>query len=134
MNYLYIVPPGRGYLALVIKIKLGRWTRLPRLGKNAFKDLMRSGVKYESGRGFLVDTDADLKKVRYIISGALNGAPVEFIFNCLVCGREVSCRDCSYRVVCSIEDSSHMCLCKECLRERGGEYFGVLDKLIQGSL
>lgn len=133
MNHLYTVPRGREYPGLVIKIKLGKWTRLPRLGGNAFKDLMRSGVRYESGRGFLVDTNADLKKVRYIISGALNGAPVEFIFNCMVCGREVSCRDCSYRGVCSIEDSSHMCLCEKCLRERGGEYFSVLDKLVRGS-
>ena len=113
---------------LVIKIRLGKWIRLPRLGSNAFKDLMRSGVKYEGGRGFLIDTSADLKKVRYIISGALNGAPVEFIFNCMVCGKETSCRECKYRGICSIEDVSHACLCEECAESKGSEYFRLWDK------
>jgi len=101
---------------VAVRVKLDEWTRLPRLGTDAFKELMRAGVRYETGAGFLVPRNADLERVRHAVSGALDGAPVEFAFRCMLCGREMSCEDCEYHDVCSIETSSHACICDECAR------------------
>ncbi len=101
---------------MAVKVKLDEWVRLPRLGTDAFKELMRSGVRYESGKGFLVPHDADLQRVKRAISGALNGAPVFFEFRCMLCGREMSCEDCEYYGSCSIESSSPACVCEDCAR------------------
>ena len=76
---------------------------------------MRAGVKYESGKGFLITPEADIERVKHIISGALRGAPVEIIHECWFCGKEITCRECEYYPVCSIEEASPPCICRECL-------------------
>ncbi|BBE41592.1 hypothetical protein [Conexivisphaera calida] len=108
---------------MVIKVKLDEWVRLPRLGTEAFKELMRAGVRYDTGRGFLVPRGADLLRIKRAISGALTGAPVEFEFKCVLCGREMSCEDCEYHDVCSIETSSPSCICSNCAKSASFEAY-----------
>ncbi len=104
---------------MTVKVKLDEWMRLPRLGTDSFKELMKAGVRYDSGRGFLVPHDADLQRVKRAISGALKGAPVEFVFTCFICGREMTCEDCEYHGVCSIDSSSPHCICSSCAASAG---------------
>ncbi|MGC8555663.1 MAG: hypothetical protein ACP5NG_01420 [Conexivisphaera sp.] len=117
---------------MTVRIKLDEWTRLPRLGTEAFKELMKAGVRYETGKGFLVPRSADLTRVKRAISGALNGAPVEFEFRCMLCGHEVSCEDCEYSGVCSIESSSGSCICDQCARSSTFEAYAAAWRAAQG--
>ncbi len=98
-----------------MEVKLNRWIRLPRLGGGAFRDLMRAGVKYDSKRGFLITPESDLEKIVHIISGALKGAPVEIVHECIGCGREIACKGCEYYPQCTIEKVSAPCICRQCL-------------------
>jgi len=108
---------------VVVRVKLDEWTRLPRLGTDAFKELMKAGARYEGGRGFLIPRGADLQRIRRAISGALGGAPVEFEFRCMLCGRETSCEDCEYHDVCSIDETSALCICSSCARSASFEAY-----------
>ncbi len=96
-----------------VRIPLDTWVNLPRLGKDAFRDLMKAGVEYSTGKGFLLRPSADLSSAKQIISSA-TGGEVYFIFKCIVCGAEASCADCRYREVCSIELVGGRCVCARC--------------------
>ena len=98
-----------------MKIKLESWTWLPRLGTDAFRELMRIGVKYEKKRGFYIPAAVDLQSVANII-GSATGKPVIFIFNCYICGKETDCLECEYKWACRIETTSGRCICSECAR------------------
>jgi hypothetical protein len=99
-----------------MKVPLGIWVNLPRLGKDAFRELMRVGVEYTTGKGFFVRPDSDLTAIRIIVSEA-TGDEVEFVFRCYLCGRESVCVDCQYHSVCSIEQVGGNCLCARCASE-----------------
>ena len=100
-----------------VEVKLNKWMRLPRLGGNAFRDLMRAGVKYDSKRGFLITSESDLEKIARIISGALKGVSVEIVHECMGCGREMTCEGCEYHPQCTIEEVSAPCICGRCLED-----------------
>ena len=103
------------------RIQLDTWINLPRLGKEAFKELMKAGVEYTTGRGFFIRSNIDLKAAKQVISAAAGG-DVFFIFRCYICGNETTCADCSYRSVCSVEQVGGRCICLKCSREDLGTY------------
>jgi hypothetical protein len=104
-----------------VRIPLDTWVNLPRLGKEAFKELMKAGVEYTTGKGFFIRSSVDLQSARHVISAAVGG-DVYFLFRCYVCGNEASCADCSYRGVCSVEQVGGRCICLECSHEDLGAY------------
>jgi hypothetical protein len=103
------------------RIPLDTWINLPRLGKEAFKDLMKAGVEYTTGKGFFIRSGIDLKAAKQVISAAVGGE-VSFVFRCFICGNEASCVDCSYRAVCSVEQVGGRCICLRCAKEDLGAY------------
>jgi hypothetical protein len=102
----------------LIKILVGSWFELPKLGKDTFLLLMKQGVKYETGLGFKLDGDTRLDGAVNILSSAL-GEEVELSLRCFVCGIE-SCPGCPYLDVCDRRRVSPSCLCEEHARVRGG--------------
>ena len=92
-----------------MKVLLGSWFELPRLGKDAFALLMKQGVKYEKGMGFKLDHDTDIESAVRTLSSAI-GEDVELTLRCLVCGVE-ACPDCPYADVCDRSKVSPFCLC-----------------------
>jgi hypothetical protein len=99
-----------------IKLALDTWVSLPRLGKDAFRELMKAGAEYSTGRGFFIRSGIDLQSAKRIISDAVGGR-VYFVFKCFICGREASCADCSYRSICAVEMVGGRCVCLKCSRE-----------------
>jgi hypothetical protein len=98
------------------RIVLDSWVSLPRLGKDAFKDLMKTGVEYSTGKGFFIRSNADLRLVKAIVAAAAGGE-VFFVFKCFICGDLSSCAECPYNAVCSVELVGGKCICSKCARE-----------------
>jgi hypothetical protein len=103
------------------RIPLDTWVNLPRLGKEAFKELMKTGVEYTTGKGFFIRSSIDLRGAKQVIAAAVGGG-VFFVFRCYICGSEASCADCSYRAVCSVEQVGGRCICLKCAKEDLGTY------------
>ena len=103
------------------RIAIETWVNLPRLGTEAFKELMKAGVEYKTGRGFFIRSGIDLATAKRII-GAAVGGEVFFTFRCFICGREASCADCSYRAICSVDVVGGKCLCAQCAKENFAAY------------
>ncbi|HVP23576.1 MAG TPA: hypothetical protein VMS77_06660 [Conexivisphaerales archaeon] len=95
------------------RIPLETWVNLPRLGTAAFKELMKAGVEYKTGRGFFIRSSADLAAAKRIIAAAAGGE-VYFSFKCFTCGKDASCADCSFRAICSVDSVGGRCLCSDC--------------------
>jgi len=115
-----------------IKIPLDSWVNLPRLGKEAFRELMKAGVEYTTGKGFFIRSSIDLRTTKRIISAAVGGE-VHFMFKCFICGNEASCVDCTYNGVCSIENVGGRCLCLKCSRENLAAYQKKWRETLDGS-
>ncbi len=94
---------------------------LPRLGREAFKELMKAGVEYSTGKGFFIRSTVDLRSTKQIISAAVGGN-VYFTFKCYICGNEASCAECSYRAICSVELVGGRCICLKCSPENMAAY------------
>ena len=108
----------------MVKILLGSWFELPRLGKEVFAVLMKLGVKYETGMGFKFDGETDLESAASILSSAL-GETVDLSLRCYVCGKE-ACVGCGYLEACNRSRVSSLCLCEE-HATRGGGYTAYSD-------
>lgn len=94
-----------------MKIVLGNWFKLPFLGKDVFSALMRAGVKYSTGSGFMITEETDVKQAVSVIASA-TGENVEIFLKCFVCGKE-ACADCPYLSLCDRTSVSVSCLCGE---------------------
>ncbi len=98
-----------------MKIVIGAWFKLPRLGTAVFSALMREGVKYDRTAGFMLGSDSDIEAaVRNI--GAAISEPVELIVRCFVC-LNPACSGCPYFDACDRRKVSSMCLCAEHSRQ-----------------
>ncbi len=104
-----------------MKILVGSWFELPRLGRDVFLLLMKQGVKYEKEMGFKFDGDTNLPAAVRILSSAL-GEDVELALRCFVCGLE-SCTGCPYLEVCDRRSVSPFCLCG--VHARGDQAYEV---------
>jgi hypothetical protein len=95
----------------MIKIVVDSWFSLPRLGTEAFSSLMKAGVKYEKGMGFMFTQQTDLDYGARTLEMA-TGENVELSVRCFLCLQE-ACVDCTYQTVCDRKSISPMCLCAE---------------------
>ena len=97
-----------------MKIVLGEWFSLPRLGKDQFLRLVReAGLKYDKAHGFRTTSNTDLYLVSSLLSGALQ-EDVVFTVKCFICGEEVACHKCIYDEACDRRRVSPNCICDEC--------------------
>jgi hypothetical protein len=94
-----------------MKILLGSWFTLPRLGTAAFSALMKQGVKYDRALGFKLDVETDLGGALTTLRSAL-GEEVELNLRCIVDGKE-ACPGCRYSNMCDRTRVSPLCLCAE---------------------
>src|SRR5712692_769739 len=67
-----------------MKIVVGAWFKLPRLGTAVFSALMREGVKYDRQTGFMLSPETDVESAVRTI-GAATSEPVELSVRCYVC-------------------------------------------------
>jgi hypothetical protein len=94
-----------------MKILIGGWFTLPRLGREEFSLLMRQGVRYDKSMGFRMDAETDLESAVRTIRAAV-GEEIELTVRCFVCGKE-ACAGCPYLDVCDRRKVSSLCLCAE---------------------
>jgi hypothetical protein len=94
-----------------VKIIVGSWFKLPRLGGDVFAALMKAGVKYETGMGFMLTSDTDRYAALRVIESAL-GDDVDLSLRCIVCLRE-ACPGCPFIEDCDRSKVSSLCLCDE---------------------
>ncbi len=94
-----------------MRILVGGWFSLPRLGRDAFSLLMKQGVVYDKDLGFRLDSATDLKAAVGTLSAA-TGEEVELVLRCWICGRE-ACPGCPYLRSCDRTSVSTLCLCSE---------------------
>jgi hypothetical protein len=97
---------------VTIKILVGGWFSLPRLGREAFSLLVKQGVAYDKEMGcFKIDAATDIRAAVTTISAA-TGEKVELALRCFLCGRE-ACDGCPYLPSCDRAGVSTMCLCAD---------------------
>jgi len=99
-----------------VKIVIGGWFKLPRLGTRAFSALMREGVRYDRDTGFMLTSATDIEAAVRTIGGALS-EQVELSVRCFVDLNE-ACPGCPYLEVCDRRRVSSMCLCGRHSAER----------------
>lgn len=99
-----------------MRILVGSWFTLPRLGRDAFAALMKQGVAYDRALGFKIDSATDMESAVRTISAAL-GENVELTLRCFICG-EQACPGCPYIDVCDRSRVSSLCLCENHAPER----------------
>ncbi len=113
-----------------MKVLVGGWFTLPRLGREDFMLLMRQGVKYDKSMGFKMDSETDLESAVRTIRSAIQ-EEVELTVRCLVCGKE-ACGGCPYSEVCDRRKVSSMCLCEDHSPEKG--VYGLYVKALAGTI
>ena len=97
-----------------MEIVEGKWFRLPRLNTDDFKTLMSLGVKYDRSRGMLVSYQTNKKLLIEFLDAVLKDQIVLYK-ECAICGKNVDCRDCEYKLKCDYYNASEKCICKECM-------------------
>lgn len=103
----------------MIKILLGNWFNLPRVGPDAFSKLMRQArLKYDrQKRMFLVQPETDLATLTAILKEALKD-DVIIELPCFVCSKSAGCSECEFVDVCDRRSVSNQCVCKTCFEEK----------------
>jgi len=100
-----------------LKVAVGKWFNLPKLDKSAFMEVMRSGIEYKSGSGFMIKESANLVDVKRVLQKVL-GKSVYISFNCAICNRETDCSMCEYKYYCPVETTGGNCICNECMQKK----------------
>jgi len=114
-----------------LRILVGGWFSLPRLGRDAFALLMKQGVVYDKDMGFKFDSATDLPAAVRTVSAA-TGEEVELVLRCFICGK-VGCDGCPYLSSCDRAAFSTLCLCAEHAPEKSvyGIYSKTFDMLLK---
>jgi hypothetical protein len=94
-----------------MKIVVGAWFSLPRLGSDVFSTLMRQGVRYDREMGFMLAAETDVESAVITLRRVL-GEEVDLSLLCTVCLRE-ACPSCPYLSTCDRGRVSPLCLCEE---------------------
>lgn len=94
-----------------MKVLVGGWFSLPRMGREVFSQLMRCGVEYDKGMGFRMSAQTDIESAVAIIGSAV-GEKVDVSVRCFICGL-VACPGCPYLDSCDRRRVSPLCLCHE---------------------
>ncbi len=101
----------------VFRVKKGTWFNLPKLERNDFVELMRSGVDYKNGSGFMVRENANIIDAKRILEKVL-AKKVYIGFNCAICNKETDCSTCEYKYYCPVETTGGACICSDCIQEK----------------
>ncbi len=92
--------------------------KLPRLEKEKFVSLMRSGLEYDRDEGvFRIKSYENIEKIMEAV-GVILGSEVVFLQSCIRCGRDFSCKECKYEENCATKNLPFSCVCPQCLRDR----------------
>ena len=86
---------------IFVKVALNRWFRLPQLGREAFSDLMKAKVKYDSKFGFQFTSATNVQRALSVISSALHD-DVEIATSCFICDDQ-------------LDESAESTICSSCL-------------------
>lgn len=99
----------------MIKILLGDWFNLPRVGPDVFSKLMRQArLKYDrQKRMFMVQPETNVTVLTAILKEALKD-DVVIELSCFVCGKSAGCSECEFLDVCDRTTVSSQCICKGC--------------------
>lgn len=99
----------------MIKILLGNWFSLPRVGSDIFSRLMRQArLKYDRQKGmFMVQPETEISVLTSILKEALKDEVVVEL-PCFVCGKSAGCSECEFLDVCDRTNVSNQCICKGC--------------------
>lgn len=96
----------------------GKGFKLPRLEKEKFVALMRSGLEYDRDQGvFRIKSYDKIEEITDAVSAIL-GSRVIFLQRCIRCGRDFQCKECKYEEECSTKNLPFSCVCPKCLRDR----------------
>jgi hypothetical protein len=107
-----------------VRILVGGWFTLPRVGRDVFSLLMKQGVVYDKELGFKFDSATDVQAAVRTVSSA-TGEEVELTLRCFVCGQP-ACQGCPYNSSCDRTRVSTLCLCSDHAPEKS--VFGVYSK------
>jgi len=113
-----------------MKILIGSWFTLPRLGRDAFATLMEQGVVYDGALGFRVDAATDVASAVATIGLAI-GEKVELSVRCFIDGVE-ACPGCPYIDFCDRTRVSPLCLCAKHSPEN--DVYGLYQKTFVESI
>lgn len=115
----------------MIRILLGNWFSLPRVGPDVFSRLMRQArLKYDrQKRMFIVMPETDISVLTSILKEALK-QDVVVELPCFVCGKSAGCSECEFVDVCDRTSVSNQCICKGC-HEQKEAYGNYCDKFLQ---
>ena len=94
-----------------MKVLVGAWFSLPRMGREAFSELMKCDVEYDREMGFRMGVQTDIESAVRLISSAV-GEEVDLSVRCFICG-VVACSGCPYSDFCDRGRVSPLCLCNE---------------------
>ncbi len=99
----------------MIRVLLGSWFGLPRVGPDVFSRLMRQArLKYDrEKRLFMVAPETDVAVLIIILKDALKD-DVVIELPCFVCGKSAGCSECEFLDVCDRSEVSNQCICKGC--------------------
>lgn len=113
-----------------MKVVVGTWFKLPRLGIDAFSALMKVGVKYEKGMGFMLTPETNMSAATRTIERAIDER-VELSVRCFICNVD-ACPNCTFQATCDRGVVSPMCLCDE--HSSSGDAFEVYSRNFEAAL
>lgn len=115
----------------VFRVKVGVWFNLPKLERNDFMELMRSGIYYKSGSGFMIRESANMTEAKRALEKVL-AKEVYITFNCAICNKEADCSTCEYKYYCPVETTGGTCICNDCIQEKSlADYLTSVKLMIQ---
>jgi len=102
----------------MIRIMLGNWFSLPRVGPDVFSKLMRQArLKYDrEKRLFMVQPETNVTILTSILKEALKD-DIIIELPCFVCGKSAGCAECEFVDICDRTSVSDQCICKKCSEE-----------------
>ena len=103
----------------MIKILIGKWFNLPRVGPDVFSKLIRQArLGYDrQKRMFLVGPDTNIALLISILNEVLEDK-VLIELPCLVCEKSAGCNECDYLNICDRTTISNQCICMECFMQK----------------
>jgi len=113
----------------MIKVSLSKGFTLPRLGKEAFAKLMRSGVEYDKASGLFIIKDASkIDSIVAIIRESTNDT-ISIELQCVLCGKDARCYECEFSNGCDRLHVSNKCICKDCMLKGYDNYIEHIRSL-----
>jgi hypothetical protein len=87
--------------------------KLPYLGIEKFKQLIKMGLTYKDGNFFFSNLN-NVEEIMHSLSDIFNEETV-FSQTCIICGVEFLCERCKYYSDCITRDLPLSCFCEKCI-------------------